>query len=153
MVLTEEQRKEKRREGMAAKSKAERIGMMFTSGRPPVEELRTPTEAVKAASVLLFGLQGTMSDPKFGLDAKDCQVHVCFVDTAFTGAFTMPLVPDKEAELIQYLEKHQVLMLGLLFTVKDLEKGGDVVGVRPFLVTPRTMSWLSDLKERAALGH
>jgi hypothetical protein len=156
MVLTEAERKERRQAGMAAKSKAERIGQAFTSGKPPLPELRTPAEAVRAASVLLTGLQGTMADPKFDLSPEDCRVHVCYIDTGFTGVFSHPLVKGKEAELIDYLSGQPVLMLGLLFAIRDREKdegNGEVVGVRPFLVTPRIEKWLIDLKTRAQMGN
>jgi hypothetical protein len=161
MVLTGEERKERRQQSLvktkAAMTKAEKLHQAFSAGRPPLSEFRTPSEAVRSAVVLLRGIQGTMSDPKFSLNPDDCAVHVAYVDPSFTGAFTMPVVIGQEADLIAKLESQPVIMLGLLFALKDRERdpeGNDaVVGVRPFIVTPRTVQWMTDLRERAETGH
>ncbi len=98
-----------------------------------------------------------MTEPEYGLDPKDCAVHVAFVDSGFTGAYTRPLIPGKEPELIQYLQGQPVIMLGVLFALKDRERdpsGADaVVGIKPFMVTPRSVEWMTDLRERAQIGN
>lgn len=136
-----------------AMSKVERIHQAFVSGRAPASELRRPSEAVRSAALLLRELQDRMSSPQYGLDPKDCAVHIAYVDTNFIGAYTRPILPGKEEQekLIEYLQGQPVIMLGVLFTLRDREAdptGHDaVVGLKAFITTQRSVDWLTDLRE------
>ena len=162
MALSIEDRKERRAEALketkAAMTKAERIHQAFVSGRAPATELRRPSEAVRSALLLLRELQNRMAEPKYAEGPyapkpEDCAVHVAYVDTNFTGAFTRPVVPGQEEKLIEYLQGQPVIMLGVLFTLRDREREAKsgvpdaVVGIKAFITTQRSVDWMTDLRE------
>lgn len=158
MVLTEAERKQRRRDGMARKeanmTAVEEIVRDFTVGRHPASELRTPAEAVYEARTLLAQLQAAMVREKVK-DPK-CGVKVAFVNTDFTVVATQPFIPGREAELLKILSEKPVLMLGLIFVLKDPDTTDDSrrfgAGMKPFLVTPEVVRWLKDLIMQAHSG-
>lgn len=151
MVLSESERRQRRLEGMQRKTAemttVEKIHREFTVGRPPISELRSPAEAVRAAKQLYAELQATMVARK--VRNPLCAVKVVYVNTDFTIASSQVLIPGKEAELMKLLTEQPVIMIGLVFAMQDPdakdEKNNIVAGMKPFLVTPQVVGWLKDL--------
>lgn len=150
MVLTETERKQRRVDGMKRKTEGmtevEKIQREFTVGRPPVSELRTPAEAVRAASLLFAELQAAMK--AHNVADPVCAVKVAYVDTDFSMTSTQVFIPGKESELLKFLTKQPVIMLGLVFVMLDPEADESkrhVLGMKPFLVTRQVVGWLKDL--------
>src|SRR6185437_7772594 len=141
MMLTAEQRKARRLEGMKRANEqltaVQRIHRALVGHRPPVGELKTPTAAVTAARILYRELESRMPKPKAG----DWGVSIGYVspDLSVLG-FTHLFAPGNEGQLMKHLDGQ--IMLGLIFGMKDKEaKEADkkvVMGTRPFFLTKQS---------------
>jgi len=143
MVLSQDEGKARRREGMDRMPVADRVRMELSGGRPPASELKTPLAAVTAARTLHRELETRMKaggiDPKPG----DWAVSIGYVTADLSAlGFTRLFVPGEESGLIAMLDGH--IMLGLIFGMKRGD-GAIVMGTRPFLATKQTDAWLSEL--------
>lgn len=151
MVLSAADRKARRAAGMLkareGMTKVHEIHRQFTTGRPPTSELRTPAEAVRSARFLFAELQAAMAAK--GIKDPECAVKVAYVNTDFSMAFTQPFIPGKESELLKLLTEQPVIVIGLIFVMRDKEAKSKseqiVAGMKPFLVTKQTVGWLRDL--------
>jgi len=145
MVLTVEERKARRLAGMkkaqSELSEIEKIRRMLLNGRPPVSELKTPSEAIAAAKTLHKELEVRLAGRKAVWVV--CVVYIS-PDLSYVGT-SMPISPSKEGKPGNEPEITRLLtgnvMIGLVFAMQ--EKGGEPVnGARPFLVTKQTDAWL-----------
>ena len=158
MVLTESERKQRRLEGMQRKTAdmttVQKIHREFTAGRPPISELRSPAEAVRAAKQLFAELYATMVARK--VRDPECAVKVVYVNTDFTIASSQAYIPSEETQLLKLLTDQPVIMIGLVFVMRDPDAKDEdkkiVAGMKPFLLTPQVVGWLRDLISQAHDG-
>jgi ribosomal protein L22 len=132
-----------------AMTKAKKIQHTFIAGKKPAAELKSPGEAIRAASVLYRGLQDAMTEK--GLDPQDVRVAICFCDTGLTLAVMQRFIPGPEGEkaIAESLASQPAIMLGLVFGIVDREEdaAGNVVwaGMKEFLSTKQVVGWLDGL--------
>lgn len=147
MVLTEAERNARRQAGVDAMTEVAKIRRDLTGGRP-VSELKTPLAAVTAARTLHRELESRMTAAELNPQPGDWAVSIGYVspDLSVLG-FTRLFTPGGEAGLMEMLTGH--IMLGLVFGMVDKEAKDEadpfVTGMRPFLTTKQTETWLSEL--------
>src|ERR1700757_1702742 len=124
MVLTVEERKARRLEGMKRANEkltaVQKIYRALVGHGPPVGELKTPTAAVTAARILYRELETRMTAECSKTKAGDWGVSIAYTspDLSVLG-FTHLFSPGNEAKLMKHLDGQ--IMLGLIFGMKDKE--------------------------------
>jgi hypothetical protein len=150
MVMSKEERRESRgrklKEKIADMTDAGLVHRDFWSGRPALGH-RSPAEAIRLAAVSLKELQSRMAAK--GLDVNDCGVWICYVDLSFTMAWKTPYTPSKEEALEKDLAGKPVVMIGLLFHIRDRKAPNPnkmiLVGVKPFFADRKLVDVFRDL--------
>jgi len=132
-------------------SAVQKIHRALRSG-PPSNELRTAAESVTSARVLFREIQNSMLAKGLQPEQGDWAVHVAYVSTDLSLTFTQQYVPGSEPDLLKHLTDQPVILIGLIFAMRDKDaQGALVVGVKPFLDTKQTSAWLREKADELIL--
>src|ERR1022692_1220634 len=159
-VLDPQTRKKNRQDALSetkkSMTKAQRVHRQFVAGNPPASEFRTPSEAIRAASVLLQGLKSAMGPTE---SEDDIRVGIAYVDTSFATATVSRYLSGQEQKLLGQLTGQPIILIGLLFAIVDRERKHNleqdyhakeyitVAGMRPFFVTKQVIGLLKEIIE------
>jgi hypothetical protein len=153
MVMTTEERAERRLAGMQKMTFVRKIHRSLVNGRPPASEFKTPLAAVTAARSLFTDIERKLTAE--GMKPEPGGVGVCIAyvppDLSFIG-HTVLYAPGRETAMLESLNGH--IMLGLVFGIHDPDANDEdrfAVGARPFVSTKQVEDWLAEIIPIVAL--
>jgi hypothetical protein len=141
----------KSRQKLAAEnmSEAQRVHHQLRSG-PIRSELRNAREAIQIAGAFYRQAAEQMKARK--LDPKDLFVHISYLSPDLTVLSTLAFEPGKESQLYEKLSTGCSIMAGLIYAIRDAERGSILVGAKPFVDTPLVREALKQRVEASGIG-